>query len=450
MSASHPESVVLFKPDRSAPARMHFVLAVCLFAFALRLAVMFATSSYRLVDDDTNHFGFGWEMGRVAASLAEGRGFASPLPLPTGPTAMVGPVYPLLIALVFKLFGIYTAASAIAVRVIQIAFSSLTCLFIYLCGRDAMGEGTGKLAALAWAVFPLNIFFTVTKVWETSLTALLTAALFWCMLHLRHSQSVSRWSAGGALLAIAALVNASLVLLVVPFGLSALFTYRTRILRPAVLGLLTCLAVVSPWLVRNHIQFGKFMLRSNFPLEFRVGNNEWSYGQKIESLHPSNTLSLNEHWQQVGESRFMDEDRAANAEFMAAHFDRFAFSTGNRIVNYWSGAWIHSIDAFPNDWPVIFATSMLTLVGFVGVWRMFSHSNSAALMFAGCLLIYPAAYYLTTSQPRFYHAITPLLILPGAFVVLELANRIAAYRSAHGKFDELHFKNAPGRASRQS
>ena len=86
--------------------------------------------------------------------------------------------------------------------------------------------------------------------------------------------------------------------------------------------------MVSPWLVRNHVQFGKFMLRSNFPLEFRVGNNELSYGQKVEKgLHPSNTPSVNKHWQEVGEMRFMEEQREQNAQSLAAHFSSFVFDT---------------------------------------------------------------------------------------------------------------------------
>lgn len=389
---------------------------------------MFAASTYRNSGAD-DHFEFGWEMGRVARSIAEGHGFSSPLPSPTGPTAIVGPGYPLLLASIFKVFGVYTTASAIAIRIIQIVFASLTCLFIYLCGRDTLGESTGKVAALAWAVFPLNIFFTVTKVWETSLTAMLATALFWYMLPLRHSLSARRWSAAGALFAIASLINTSLVVLIIPFGVWALWRNRLRFLLPAGLGALTFLAVVSPWLVRNHIQFGKFMLRSNFPLEFRVGNNEWSYGQKVESLHPSNTPSLNQHWQEVGESRFMAEDRDSNSRFLAAHFSRFAFATLNRIVNYWTGAWVKTITGFPNRWPVILATSALTLFGFIGVWRMFHSGNSAAFMYAGCLLIYPIVYYVTTSQPRFYHAITPLLILPAASWVLDCQKRFAKRRT---------------------
>jgi len=158
-----------------------------------------------------------------------------------------------------------------------------------------MGESVGRLAALVWSVFPLNIFFTVTKVWETSLSAILATALFWYMLETGNSVSSKRWSKTGALLGIAALVNTSLVVLIVPIGLSALWRNRSRALIPTFVGALTCLAVVSPWLVRNYVVFGKVMLRSNFPLEFRIGNNELSYGQKMESLHPSNTPALNQH-----------------------------------------------------------------------------------------------------------------------------------------------------------
>jgi len=394
-----------------------FLIGVFLIAFALRMSVVFATHAYH-IDNGGDHFGFGWEMGRVARSLVEGAGFSSPLPSPTGPTAIVGPLYPLLLALIFKVFGVYSTASAVAVLAVQSVFSSLTCLFVYLCGRDTVGEATGKLAGILWAVFPLNIFFTVTRAWETSITALLTAALFWYMLPLRRSLSTPRWSATGGLLAIAALINTSLVMLAVPFGLSALRRNGMRLWRPATVAALTCIALVSPWLIRNYFVFGRFMLRSNFPLEFRVANNEWSPGQKIEDLHPARSPYLNRRWHDVGEVRFMADERDLNSRFLAADRPLFTFAVLNRIVNYWTGAWITPIIDFPNSWRVIFGTTIVSGVGLLGIRRMFYSGNSAAFMYAGCLGIYPLLYYVTTSQPRFYHAITPLLIVPGAFWVL--------------------------------
>ena len=52
----------------------------------------------------TNNFGFGWEMGRIAAAIASGRGFSDPLGAATGPTAWEPPLYPYLTAGVFHHF----------------------------------------------------------------------------------------------------------------------------------------------------------------------------------------------------------------------------------------------------------------------------------------------------------------------------------------------------------
>jgi hypothetical protein len=96
------------------------------------------------------------------------------------------------------------------------------------------------------------------------------------------------------------------------------------------------------------------------------------------------------------------------------------------MVNYWTGAWIRPISGFPNVLPVIGATSLLSALGFLGLWRLYSSANPSAHNYAGCLAIYPIVYYVTTSQPRFFHAITPLLILLGAYFALECLNRVTA------------------------
>jgi hypothetical protein len=408
----------------------YFLILVFIFALLLRLAAMVATKSYHIGNEIDDHFGFGTEMGRVARSIAQGQGFSSPMPLPTGPTAIVGPLYPLLMALVFKVFGIYSTGSAVVILALQCLFSSLTCLFIYLCGRDTVGETAGKLAAIVWAVFPLNLLFSVTRIWETSLTGMLAVALFWYMLSVRQSLSISRWATAGALFAIAGLVNTSLIVLAVPFALSAVWTNRTRFIRPLIAAALGGAAFLSPWLIRNYLQFGKPMLRSNFALEFRVGNNELSYGQKVSELHPARSLELNQRWQEVGEKRFMAEESDLNSKFVSAHPRLFAFYTLNRIVNYWTGGWIAPTKEYPNSLSAIAGISGLSLLAFLGVYRMFTGGNSAAPMFAGCFIIYPCVYYITTSQPRFYHSIAPMLILCGAFCLVDLKNKIAISRRA--------------------
>ena len=70
----------------------------------MRLAYVMLAHTYRVRPYD-DHFGFGWEMGRIARALATGYGYADPFRGHTGPTTWVTPGYPLIIAGVFKLFG---------------------------------------------------------------------------------------------------------------------------------------------------------------------------------------------------------------------------------------------------------------------------------------------------------------------------------------------------------
>ena len=80
------------------------------FWIGLFLRVFYITVGHRyLITDIQDHFNFGYEMGRVARALVTGHGYANPFNGLTGPTAWVPPLYPLLIAGVFKVFGVYTA-----------------------------------------------------------------------------------------------------------------------------------------------------------------------------------------------------------------------------------------------------------------------------------------------------------------------------------------------------
>ena len=47
-----------------------------------------------------------WAFGRIGRSLALGQGFGNPI-ADTGPSALLPPVYPYILAGIFKLFGIY-------------------------------------------------------------------------------------------------------------------------------------------------------------------------------------------------------------------------------------------------------------------------------------------------------------------------------------------------------
>ncbi len=88
-------------------------------------------------------------MGRIGRSLALGQGFSNPFNAATGPTAWEPPLYPFLIAGVFRLFGIYTHASAIVLLGLNSLFSALTCIPIFRIAKRSFRRKVGHLDCMA-------------------------------------------------------------------------------------------------------------------------------------------------------------------------------------------------------------------------------------------------------------------------------------------------------------
>jgi Dolichyl-phosphate-mannose-protein mannosyltransferase len=127
-------------------------------ALMVRLAWILVGHTYRFKIAE-NNFGFGWEMGRIAASLAAGHGFSSPFGPQTGPTAWEPPLYPYVTYAVFQIFGVYSKASAIVLLSFNSLCSALTCIPIFLIARRVFSEKVAVGSAWAWALLPNVIFW---------------------------------------------------------------------------------------------------------------------------------------------------------------------------------------------------------------------------------------------------------------------------------------------------
>src|ERR1700734_2570336 len=194
------------------------------------------------------------ETGNIAFSLAKGHGFSSPYWQETGPTAWLTPVYPALVAAIFKIFGIHTPHSFFAIVFLNILFSTATCVPLFYIGKRVGGLGVASGAAWLWAIFPNAIMMPYQWVWDTSLAALLMATILWATLELADKQSVRAWCGYGLLWGFALMTNPSLSsLLPLLLGWAAYRAWQKEQLhlsRP----LLACAIAVMccvPWTVRN-------------------------------------------------------------------------------------------------------------------------------------------------------------------------------------------------------
>src|SRR5690348_13449392 len=358
---------------RPAPSenihRKRTLLWMVMAALAVRLAVM-AFVYPAALNPARDYWRFGGEAGRIARSLATGQGYSSPYFANTGPTAWLAPVFPLLLAGVFKIFGVYTKAAALAILSFDCLLSALTCIPIFLIARrtfDAQfGERAAKWAGWIWVFFPYSINFATSFIWDTTLSTLLMALLFLAALKLENapaeidsaqaaatntfSRTLPKWFAFGALAAFAALSD-PVILSVAPFlTLWILYAYWKRGQRwfaPGLAALFAVILVLSPWFVRNYRTFHKFIpLRSGFWLEVYCGNNaagaDWSTDLRPAGYHPSDSATEWSEYQQLGETGYMELKHKEAVAFVGAHKGLYATQTLRRIVWMWTGFWSFS------------------------------------------------------------------------------------------------------------
>jgi len=400
-----------------------------LVGLALRLAVMAFTYTDQL-DPAQDHFSFGFETGRIARSIASGQGFSSPYPLPSGPTALMTPVYPYLLAGVFELFGIYTPASALVILTLNNLFSALTCLPVFYIARKAFAPRVASWAGWGWAVFPYSVALGNLWIWDTSLTTLLLSLLLLMTLHLGEPAKLRTWLGYGLLWGFAVLTNPA-VLSVMPF-LWAWIGYRQR--RSGgrwTLGMATAalafLGAATPWLVRDDRTFGQFIFfRSNFALEFVVGNGSDTSRVESENVRPGDNPAEMKKIQRLGEIAYVADKRREALEFLARHPGLFLWLTARRFLYFWTDIWgahpswrLEAEDGVPN----IMACSGISLLAMFGLYRALRDGREYAIVLGIPLTFLPIVYYITHPDVRYRHPIDPVMVVLATYGLLRCFGR---------------------------
>lgn len=400
-------------------------------ALALRIGWIVIGHTYKFKTADDN-FSFGWEMGRIAASLASGHGFSSPFGPPTGPTAWEPPLYPYLIAGVFSVFGIYSKASAFVLLALNSVFSALTCIPIFLIGRRLFSEKVAVWSAWAWALLPNVIFWCTRAVWETSLSALLLAAIFWLALALEDREGWLPWFEFGLLWGIVALNSTSLLSFLPPAGLWAWYRRAQRGKR-SLAGVAVASAVffacITPWLVRNYETFGKFIfIRDNFGAELRLGNGPGAGGTLMLYLDPPHDSYAMRQFQAMGELAYIAMRKGQALDYIKADYARFAGLCFKRFICFWAAppkdiapAWLGTAKN-----SLFLASSVLM---FWGLGRALRQHRPGAWLFLWLVLLYPAVYYVVYAIPRYRHPIEPEMTVLCVFLLIEAGKSTGASRS---------------------
>jgi hypothetical protein len=409
--------------------------------FALRVVVILVGHTYRIRTSQAN-FDFGFEAGRIARSLVIGQGYGNPFNGISGPTAWLPPLYPLLMAAVFKAFGVYTRGAALALMVVDSAFSAAVAPAVYEIGArvfDARGIARRSAryaapvavwSAWMWAVYPAALQYAVHWIWEMSVTACLFSWAIVVALRLRgvgdEEQEVDwgLWFVLGVLWGLIALTNASL-LLCLPAMLIWIAWPKLRTWRlgrgTVVRTLLTCLAfaaVMAPWVARNeHVMHAPVLTRDNFGTELYESTLERNDGFPWGTTVPLWTGDPEyEQYVRMGELAFVKmRGDEAKARIKARPW-RTAKWTLDRFLFFWDGTPHAANGHLANEYLRQLSYSFLSVCGLLGLGLMFRRRVEGAGLFALIFVLLPLPYYLVTVQPRFRHPMEPLIAVLAVFL----------------------------------
>jgi hypothetical protein len=365
----------------------------------------------------TNFTTMQWEATSVALTLAQAGTFGNPYALPTGPTAHLPPIPPVLNALIYRALGATSTAGYVAWAFDGAIWATLWGLLPWLSIRFGLHPRAGIYAGLAGALVPT---------WPghgESLAALALAVLLavfagrWSSAQLGGPSRLAAFGLGvgwGVAFHIQpALVTVALALL----AFEALWRPSRQARLACALTLLGMAAACLPWGWRNYTTFDAvFFVRSNFGLELRMGNHPGAdaamdvMDRAGGHVHPRAMESEAAKVQAMGEVPYMRSAGREALDWMRAKPATAARRTAWRFAHWWLGPLY--------DPPHATAITLLTLLALASLgswWPRLTGPQRAALVIP--LLTFPLVYYVVAYMPRYRQPVDWLFyLLAGAAV----------------------------------
>jgi 4-amino-4-deoxy-L-arabinose transferase-like glycosyltransferase len=389
----------------------------------VRVAYITFAHTYRFSPFE-DHFTFGYEMARVARALVTGYGYADPFSGHTGPTAWVPPLYPLIIAAVFKVAGIYTPHSAWILLSINSVFSAATSLWVYEIAARCYTRRVALWSGWIWTLYPAAMQYATRWVWETSLSTFLFAAVLVLALRMRavgetapadNPQTTRRWILFGLLWALIVLSNSTMLLFLPVCGLWILLgaPNKSAALTRATLAGVLFIACIAPWTIRNWRAFHAFIpMRSNFGAELYAGNGPGAYGFRYGVLIGLPEQDIQHRlYVHYGELAYVRQRGQLAKVWIHANPARFGALSIKRFYFFWASV------PHPSDkhWFLDFIRQinycLPSITGLLGLALSLHRRIPAAGLFAWEFVLLPVTYYFVTVEARFRHPLEPLIVI---------------------------------------
>ncbi|MGC2639432.1 MAG: glycosyltransferase family 39 protein [Acidobacteriaceae bacterium] len=408
-------------------------------ALFVRLAYMTLARTWHIRPYYPYDFGFGYEMGRIARALVTGFGYADPFNGHTGPTAWVPPLYPWILAGIFRLTGVYTALSAWIVLALDCVLNALMIPFLWEIAERCFNRRVALWSAWIWALYPAAMQYAVRWIWEMTLTTFLFTAVFALTLRMRNvgnrldspkhgsarAPSIGAWALFAFLWGLIALSDPSLCLFLPVSGIWILggASGRSELARQflyATVAALVFICCLAPWTWRNARVFHQFVpLRTNFGAELYLGNGPGATGLLMEYDHPFQAPDQLRLYKQMGEIAYCRWRGQLAKRAIAADPARFLVLSLRRVYYFWFSVPHPGSEGFTglvNEYGRNLNYQFASIAGLFGLALALRRRVPAAWLFLWAFLLLPLTYYFVTVHARFRHPLEPLITILAVFL----------------------------------
>ena len=366
----------------------------------------------------------GFEAFALAESLVEHRGFSDPfMPLPTGPSAHLPPLYPAYIASIILLFGNGPVAANIIIWIPAILLVLQLMIFPFLAETLGLGFWTGVVAALGWLAAGIPPSYTA----EINYVSLLVIGATFLMVKSFREGLSRNWILLWAILWAGLLLLQPVVISVLA-GWILLLCFRSRAPRAQIVALgLLPLLFVAPWMVRNLMVFHRpVFIRDNLGLELAVSNNPCASAlfedndrnQCFAATHPDKNYSEALKVQELGEVEYNRMKLKEAKDWISANPREFATLTAERFSDFWLTPRSENKSNGMIWRPIVMQIfTLLSLPGLFLLWKSFRPGAYVSLLW---LILFPPIYYVIQFMDRYRHPIFWVSFLTGSYFLVEM------------------------------
>lgn len=326
------------------PRTLGILCAAFVLAFAVRLV------SYRLIvggwDDPPHAKTDAVEYHLLAQNIKNGIGFRYGADHP--PTCFRPPLYPYFLAGVYQIFG----ESYFAARMVQFVLSSAACLFLWHLTLLLTGEPKTAFFALTLSIFNPSLFYHSGFLLTESIFLFFLILTCWACAGLRKKRGLRHVAFCGLSLALLCLSRSNAVFLLPFLFFWCLGIFPKSVALKVYMGLMSFfLLFVSPWLIRNYTQLGKWTFIScNGGMNFWGANNPviltdqatnygaWKGGIVYDVSHLPGSESLTQEWTAKDFDPFTLEETSWRlaSNYLSQHPSDIPLLIKNKFQRFWS------------------------------------------------------------------------------------------------------------------